>query len=465
MNTGYMKLPDNIYIVLCMLRDAGYSSYVVGGCCRDYILGLQPNDYDVATSATPEQTLDVFKDFKTIPTGIKHGTITVMIGDTHVECTTFRLDGEYTDKRRPDGVAFLSNIEDDLMRRDFCMNAIAYNPWDGFIDPFDGIKDISNRVVRCVGRAENRFNEDALRILRAMRFAAQLGFKIEEETSKAIHNQKHLLDKISKERIQSELCKILMSRFGGNKILDEYSDVLCQIIPDIEPIIGFDPKDRWNCYNVWEHTMKSMNRLYMNGEEDADIITRLALLFHDIGKPHCEEKCDEHGFRVYNDNPQISAKMVYKILRDLKFSNEIVGYVTQLISYRCVSFDDYISIADLKRLLNKLGEKQLFRLLFLEECNVRYGMVLMLTQNRRGCAIDAAYYDARNIIEDGACYSLKHLAINGNDLIEIGFEQGKEVGQVLSMLLDMVIDGQIKNNKNILVDTAKTIKDNIVLSH
>ena len=457
MNTGYMELPDNVYIVLRLLKDAGYSAYVVGGCCRDFILGKKPNDYDVATSATPEQMIEVFDGLRTIPTGIQHGTITVVIGSDSIECTTYRLDGEYLDYRTPDKVVFLNSIEDDLMRRDFTVNAIAYNPWKGFVDPMGGIKDVGNSVIRCVGKAENRFNEDALRILRAMRFAAQLGFKIEEETSRAIHNQKHLLDKISKERIQSELCKILMSRFGGNKVLDEYSDVLCQIIPDIKPMIDFDPKDRWNCYDVWKHTMKSMDRLYINNEKDADIITRLALLFHDIGKPHCEVKHDERGFRTYEDNPQISAKMTYKILRDLKFSNEIVGYVTQLISYRCVSFEDYIPMVDLKKLLNKIGEKQLFRLLFLEECNARYGMILQCTQNRRSCAIDAAHYDANSIIEYCQCYSLKQLAINGDDLIELGVPQGKEVGALLEKLLDMVIEGNVNNNKNELIEMAEEI--------
>ena len=452
-----MNLPEDVMTALETLHNNDFSAYVVGGCVRDFILGKEPKDYDIATSAKPEQVMEAFKDYEVIPTGLQHGTVTIMVNGQPIETTTYRLDGEYKDCRRPNGIVFLANIEDDLMRRDFKMNAIAYNPWVGFVDPYGGIESIKNRVVHCVGKAKNRFNEDALRILRALRFAAQLGFDIEEETSNAIHDCKHLLDNISKERIQSELVKIIMSDNGG-KVLSEYRDVLYQIIPEFEPMEGFEQEDHYyKNKDMLEHTLccvDSYGLRFDKNEQWNDVILRLAILFHDIGKPYC---CgvNERGVQTFEGHADASAKMTYKILKDLKFSNEVVAYTTQLVSYHEFNFDSNVpQKVAVKKLLNKIGEVQLRRLIALQKCDL-HEQILLLTDNRRICFVQMAEAYLDEVIDNDECYSLKHLAVNGDDLIEIGVPQGKEVGVLLNKLLDMIVNGNVENDRLALLNIAK----------
>lgn len=452
-----MNLPENVMTVLKSLHDNDFSAYVVGGCVRDFVLGKEPKDYDIATSARPEQVMEVFKDYEVIPTGLQHGTVTIMVNGQPIEVTTYRLDGEYKDCRRPNGIVFLASVEDDLMRRDFKMNAIAYNPWVGLVDPYGGINDIVNCVVQCVGNAKNRFNEDALRILRALRFSAQLRFDIEEETSNAIHDCKHLLDNISKERIQNELVKILMSDNGG-KVLSEYRDVLYQIIPEFERMEGFVQEDHYyKNKDMLEHTLccaDSYDLRFNKSEEWNDIILRLAILFHDIGKPYC---CgvNERGIQTFEGHADISAKMTYKILKDLKFSNEIVAYTTQLVSYHEFDFDGNVpQKVAVKKLLNKIGEVQLRRLIALQKCDL-HEQILLLTDNRRICFVQMAEAYLDEVVENDECYSLKQLTVNGDDLIEIGVPQGKEVGVLLNKLLDMIVNGNVENDRLALLNIAK----------
>lgn len=448
-----IDLPKNVMIILDTLHNNGFSAYVCGGACRDSILSKTPSDYDIATSATPDEMFEVFKDFRTIPTGLQHGTITIIIDGEAYECTTYRLDGDYSDGRRPDNVAFTTDIVEDLKRRDFTMNAIAYNPWEGFVDPFNGIDDLKNKVIRCVGSSYIRFHEDGLRILRAIRFAAQLGFDIHWKTSEALRNSKHLLNNVSKERIQSELCKILSSLNCGNNVLSKYADVICWIIPEIKPMIGFDQNNPWHIFDAWEHTLRCMDYMYLKQEnrENDDIILRLAILLHDIGKPHCYE-ADEHGYYIYPNNAEVSADMAYEVLRNLKFSNEIVNSVTQLIRYHGTQFDG--SKAQIKRLLNKIGEKQLRRLFMLRKANLLYGMYLILNMDRRRCEVLIAENLLDEIIENNECYSLKQLAVNGDNLIAAGIPQGKMIGYILEALLDMVIEDEIENNREQLLQCA-----------
>lgn len=454
-----MNLPENVMMVLETLHDKDFSAYVVGGCVRDFVLGKEPKDYDIATSARPEQVMKVFKDYEVIPTGLQHGTVTIMVNGRPIEVTTYRLDGEYKDCRRPNGIVFLSSIEDDLMRRDFKMNAIAYNPWVGLVDPYGGIKSIENHVVQCAGNAKNRFNEDALRILRALRFSAQLGFDIEEETSNAIHDCKHLLNNISKERIQSELVKIIMSDNGG-KILSEYRDVLYQIIPEFEPMEGFEQEDHYyKNKDMLEHTLccvDSYGLRFDKSEEWNDIILRLAILFHDIGKPYCC-RVNERGVQTFEGHADMSAKMTYRILKDFKFSNEIVAYTTQLVSYHEFDFDGNVhpKVA-VKRLLNKIGEVQLRRLIALQKCDL-HEQILLLTDNRRICFVQMARDCLDEVINNDECYSLKQLAVNGDDLIAAGVPQGKKVGIVLKSLLGMVTDGVVENDRETLLQNIDKI--------
>lgn len=465
-----IELPENVKIVLETLHNNEFGVYVVGGCCRDIILGKEPKDWDVTTSAKPEEVMEVFKGYEIIPTGIQHGTVTIMVHNEPIEVTTYRLDGNYSDGRRPDKVTFAVSIEDDLMRRDFCMNAIAYNPWNGLVDPYNGIKDIENEVIRCVGNPYDRFKEDGLRIMRAIRFASQLGFVIEEDTSYAIHDCKHMLDNISKERIQGELVKILSSRCCGNDTLRHYEDIMCEIIPEVEPMIGFNQNNQLQTYDLWEHVLHSMDYLYLDyGRYDGDdIIARLAILLHDIAKPQCNG-ADEYGYNTFANHADASAEIAYKILRDLKFSNEIVAYTTQLVRYHmeldgCYDMSKNEFKSKLKRLLNEIGEEQLKRLLLIRECNYICGTHLYFNQSKRRYEIAIARDYLDEIISNNECYSLKQLAVSGDDLIERGVPQGKEVGTVLNVLLGMVMDEIIENDKEKLLKSvcriAKMYNDN-----
>lgn len=404
-----MNLPMNVKIVLEALHNNGHLAYVVGGCVRDFLLGKEPKDYDVATSALPEQIMDVFKGYEVIPTGLQHGTVTVVVGGTPIECTTFRVEIGYSDGRHPDNVLFALSVEDDLMRRDFRMNAIAYNPWHGLVDPYNGIKDLENKTIRCMGNPYDRFNEDGLRVLRALRFAAQLGFDIEDETAKAIHDCKHLLDNISRERIQSELCKILESNHCGCEVLTEYQDVVGMFLPNTK--------------------VRHLQQVYMeklgciSTDESDDIISRLAILFnHDV-------------------------QNTYASLKELKFSNEIVSYVTQLVSHS--TFELPMLKHEMKALMCNMSLEQIRRLIFIRKTKA-------MTPEDNYFVVKAESL-LNEILENDECYSLKQLAVNGNDLIERGVPQGKEIGDFLMVLLEMVIVGNIKNNREELLEMVDEI--------
>lgn len=411
-----INLPENVKLVLEKLHNNGYSVNVVGGAIRSVLLDKEPKDWDIATSALPEQIMEIFKGYEIIQTGLKHGTVTIVVYNEPIEITSYRIECGYSDNRRPDHVLFACSIEDDLMRRDFRMNAIAYNPWNGFIDPFGGIKDLDNGIICCVGKAENRFNEDALRILRALRFATQLGFEIEEETSNAIHKQKHLLDNISNERIQGELCKILESNHCGYEVLTEYQDVVSMFLPNTK--VG----------HLQQVYMRNLG--CMPTDESDDIISRLAILFH--------------------DDPENT----YVNLKELKFSNEIVAYVTQLVSYRM--FDLPTSKSEMKVLMNKMSLGQIRRLIFIKKTKA------MLTEDIEDIA--RAESILNEVLNNDECYSLKQLAINGNDLIEMGIPQGQLLGLFLDIILDKVVEGEIENNREALLDAAMLLKVEIVLS-
>lgn len=465
-----INLPNNVRYILNRLVTNDYSASVVGGAVRDSIMGRPVHDWDITTSAKPEEVMDIFKDFEIVPTGLQHGTVTIMINGEGYEVTTYRHDGDYSDGRRPDSVSFTNNIVEDLKRRDFTVNAIAYNPWHGFIDPFNGKKDIENEVIRCVGNPYDRFKEDGLRIMRAIRFASQLGFVIEEDTSYAIHDCKHMLDNISKERIQGELVKILSSRCCGNDTLRHYEDIMCEIIPEIEPMIGFDQNNQLQVYDLWEHVLHSMDYMYLDfgRYKGDDIIARLAILLHDIAKPQCNGT-DEYGCNTFANHADASAETTYKILRDLKFSNEIVACTTQLVRYHmeldgCYDMSKNEFKSKLKRLLNKIGEEQLKRLLLIRECNYICGTHLYFNQSKRRYEIAIARDYLDEIILNNECYSLKQLAVSGDDLIERGVPQGKEVGTMLNVLLGMVMDEIIENDKEKLLKSvyriAKMYNDN-----
>lgn len=443
-------IPKEVKYLLHRLDKAGYEAYIVGGCVRDMYLGRIPHDWDITTSATPDEIENLFnKDHKVFDTGKEYGTIVVMHKGKPYEITTYRSDGNYSDCRRPDSVSFTKNLLNDLKRRDFTMNAMAYRPERdvGLVDPYNGTEALDAGVVHCVGKAYNRFAEDGLRIMRALRFAAQLNFDIEKTTSEAIHRKVYLLDKISKERIQNELVKILESKNCGNNVMRDYSDVMVQIIPEIKPMIGFEQNNPYHSYDVWEHTLHCMNNI----PDNADIIIRLAILLHDIGKPLSYTE-DENSIGHFYGHANISAEIAYKILTNLKFSNEIIEKTIQIIGIHDVVFTP--TKAAVKRLLNKIGEEQFRRLLILRKCDI-HGQTTYAKDDRIE-RIDKVEETLNWIISQKECFNLKDLAINGKDLIAMGIPEGKIIGTILNTCLSYVIDGTVENDKDQLFKIVNT---------
>lgn len=432
-----MVLPPYTAEVLRRLRAAGHAAYAVGGCVRDGVMGLFPADYDVATSATPEETLRVFAGERVIETGAKHGTVTVLSGASGVEVTTFRVDGAYSDARRPDAVTFTPSLQADLARRDFTVNAMAYDEReDHLIDPYGGAADIKERLIRCVGDPDTRFREDALRILRALRFAAVLDFSIAPETAAALRRRAPLLEKISAERINIELCKLLC---GGNAraVLLEYVDVLGVPIPEILPMRGFEQHNPYHIYDVWGHTAAAVENA------PPTVVLRLAALLHDIGKPPCFT-LDEGGGHFYG-HAKISAEMADTILRRLRFDTATRERVVLLVREHC-GFE--LTERAVKRALNRLGPEAYFELSALMRAdNLAQSPALRCRQ----AWIDAMERLGHEILNRAACFSLKDLAVDGRDLIAAGYVPGPELGAALKKLLNAVIDGEAANEKAALL--------------
>lgn len=439
-----IKIPKDAEHIIDRLNDHGYEAYVVGGCVRDSILGRTPNDWDICTSATPDKVIEIFADHEVIPTGLQHGTVTVVIDHTPYECTTFRIDGDYSDSRRPDRVEFTTDIIQDLSRRDFTINAMAYNPNTGLVDPFGGAEDIKARVVRCVGRANDRFDEDALRVMRALRFASVYGFVISEDTSNAIHRKAENLNNIAVERINTELCKLVCGQ-GVLGILLNYSDVISTIIPEIKPCIGFNQNNRYHQYTIYDHIAHAVSNY-----AGSDIIVKIALLLHDIGKPTCYTE-DENGGHFYGHGVP-SRDIAESVVERLKFDNRTKNGVIELVLYHDAVIDPTIKVV--KRWLNKVGEEQLFRLL-----DIRMADILAHAEGTQQSRIDrcvAVRKIAEEVLASEQCFKLKDLEVNGNDLMQIGIPQGREIGNTLNLLLDMVINGEIQNNKDELLSFVQT---------
>lgn len=432
-------MPVSVNFIIQTLKQHGYDAYIVGGCVRDSILGKLPHDYDICTDAKPDEIIKTFPD--TIPTGIKHGTVTVLMNKIPYEVTTYRIDGEYTDNRHPDRVEFTNKLTEDLKRRDFTINAMAYNPDAGLIDPFDGRGDIERKIIKCVGCAEDRFNEDALRILRAVRFSSRLGFCIDEETDNAIHNQYIKLNNIAVERINSEFCGIVKSENFHTALL-RYSDVFALFIPELNNMIGFEQNNPHHSYNVFEHTVYAVE-----GCGSDDFITRLAVFFHDFGKPHSYQD-GEDGIRHFKGHGKVSADMTNEIMKRLKFDNDTRNKVTELVHYH-----DSVVEAEkkyIKRWLNKIGEEQFRRLLELQIADIRgqkrsYDDYRLKKIGKIKEIID-------EVLNEKSCFSLKDLAVNGNDVKEImNIKEGIEIGYCLNDILKLVINGELENSRECLI--------------
>ncbi len=432
-----IHIPEYARTAMKELDKNGFASFVVGGCVRDSIMGKTANDWDMTTSALPEETLEVFKNYRTIPTGIKHGTVTVLIDKQPLEITTFRIDGEYTDNRRPDSVNFTRNIENDLSRRDFTVNAMAYSEKDGLVDLFGGMEDIENKIIRCVGNPDKRFQEDALRIMRAIRFSSVLGFKIEKETAESIRRNKYLLKNIAAERIRVELEKLLLGD-DAERILLEFSDVIFEIIPELGETYGVMQNSPYHIYDVWHHIVKSV------AASEKDKYVRLTMLLHDIGKPQMKTT-DEKGIDHFKGHASVSADMAFEILKRLRYDKKTISVVTKLVFHH----DDrlYNAPHNVKKHASKFG----FEFLYLLD---KVSRADILAQNPEipdrfsGC--DNYIKLLKKVEDEEACLKISDLKVNGNDLISLGY-QGKEIGEALEKLLDKVIRNEVQNSKEDLI--------------
>ena len=439
-----IDIPQNANVIIHTLKNNGYTAYIVGGCVRDSIMGRKPHDWDICTSATPDQLLEIFMNYKVIETGLKHGTITIVIDGEQYECTTYRIDGEYSDNRRPDNVTFTNDLIEDLKRRDFTINAMAYNDEEGLIDPFNGVLDISRKLICCVGTPEERFNEDALRIMRAIRFAAQLDFHIDQYTHIAMIELSDNLKNISAERINSELCKTITSKNPAYWISNSRY-ILGKVIPEIEDMIGFKQRNPYHQHNVFNHTIQAIWNC-----TSTDLIARLAVLFHDIGKPHCYQD-GEDGIRYFKGHNRVSADMTDKIMKRLKFDNETRNNVVELVYYHDATFE-----ADkkyVKHWLNKIGVDQFRKLLDIRRADIK-GQKFHYDKERIE-KVDNIERLLEEVLQEKQCFALKDLAINGKDLMEIGFKAGKELGEALNRLLEGVINEEFENEKDYLLKVAK----------
>lgn len=441
-----IKIPVEANELIHTLQSHGHSAYVVGGCVRDSIMGRTPHDWDICTSATPDEMITIFKDYKLIETGLQHGTVTVVVNGCPFEITTYRIDGTYSDNRRPDSVAFTNDLIEDLKRRDFTINAMAYNDNEGLIDPFHGLYDIEDKVIKCVGSPEDRFNEDALRILRAIRFSCQLDFSIHPSIGWCVGytDIKSRLNNISIERVNSEFVKMIACKNFHDRLAKHYS-LFTQIIPTLSCLVGFKQNNPYHEYDVFMHTYHALEKC-----ESDDLIVRLAVFFHDFGKPHCYQD-GEDKYRHFKGHGKVSADMTNSIMKQLRFDNDTREKVVELVYYHDATFE--VGKKYIKRWLNKIGEDQFRRLLEVRRADIK-GQKSML-EKPRITKVDNIETLMNEVVKDNECFTLKDLAVNGNDLIGLGYRPGKRIGNILNELLQKVIDGESDNSKEELLKIAK----------
>lgn len=440
-----INCPSYVNTALELLKKSGFKAYIVGGCVRDSIMGRTPNDWDMTTSALPEETLKVFSDFRTIPTGLKHGTVTVLIEKQPIEITTMRIDGEYSDSRRPDSVEFTDEITMDLSRRDFTVNAMAYNPDDGVVDPFGGKDDIERKIIRCVGEADRRFGEDALRIIRALRFASVLGFSIDKDTSDSImRNHLHMQD-VASERIRVELVKLLSGK-GVEEILTDYKEVIFGIIPELKAEDRFPQNTPYHVFDVWTHTVKVV------GAIRNEPVFRVAALLHDISKPECL-RVDENGIAHFKTHEYYGAEKAKEIMKRLHFSNAEINRVYSIILLHNTRHDGIKT-----HIAHFCAQHSI--------ANVRDSLELIRAdaygKNPEYLDIEIGRYEKAleqidEIEKENLPMTVQELQINGNDLLAIGF-RGKEIKDVLSALHDSVIEGRTANENAALKEAANKLK-------
>lgn len=436
-----MFLPDSILECLDALENAGYAAYAVGGCVRDACLGLTPHDYDLCTSALPRETEAVFGNKRLVLAGEKHGTVGVVTDFGVVEITTFRTEGAYRDNRHPDWVEFVSDVERDLARRDFTVNAMAYSPKRGFADPFGGREDLKNKVLRAVGEPEKRFQEDSLRILRGVRFAVRFDLTVDPETRKAMLSQAQLMDNLARERVFDELCKLLP--LVDAEDLGQFAPILAAVIPELEPMIGFDQRSPHHAYDLFTHTA------HVVAGVPAELTLRWAALLHDIGKVPTFTQ-DETGRGHFYGHAPRGAETADQVLHRLKAPTALREQVVVLIEKHMTRLQPDKKL--LRRQIGRLGWETVENLLYLQEAD----MGSKGTGKPEELAIFPQIRELLDQIKaENACLSLKDLAVNGHDLMEMGFT-GRAIGQCLNTLLEQVIDERLPNEKAALLAFAKT---------
>lgn len=441
-----IKMPVNVKQILSIFQNEGYEAYIVGGCVRDSLLNREINDWDICTSAKPEQMVEICKkmNLKYVPTGLKHGTITILISNVGYEVTTFRIDGDYSDNRHPNNVEFTSNLREDLSRRDFTINAMAYNEFAGLIDPFLGYEDLKNKIIKCVGNPKDRFKEDALRMMRAVRFSCQLGFVLNEDVFNSITILNENIKYISKERIRDEFCKILISNNavkGICNLMDTY--LMENIIPELNKCVAFNQHNKHHDQDVFKHTLSVVENISPKLE------LRLAALLHDIGKPECFT-IDSKGEGHFIGHNQISADKARGILNRLKFDNKTIDKVCLLV-YEHMSKHELLNNKTKKKFINRVGTDNLDDLFELQIADIKasakeyqdFSQVLKLKE------------DCRRILTEKEPLKIKDLKINGNDLIKLGINPGKEVGLILNSLLEEVLEDPGINEREKLLEIVK----------
>ncbi|NFR87571.1 CCA tRNA nucleotidyltransferase [Clostridium botulinum] len=423
-----INIPNDVRFILDRLKNNGHEAYIVGGCVRDSILNNIPKDWDITTKARPEEVIKLFD--KVILTGVKHGTVTVLINSEGYEVTTYRMDGEYEDSRHPKKVNFVSNLKEDLARRDFTINAMAYNKVDGLIDYFEGVSDLKKKVIKTVGNSEKRFSEDALRMLRAIRFSSQLDFSISNETLNSIKNLRENIKNISKERIREEFNKILMSNTKGIDILRE-TGLMEYIFPEIIKFYDFKIDNMYYNDNLYTHTIRATEEI------ENKLHLKLTMLFHNL-------------LKINNEDMEYTILQIKKFLKEFKYDNDTVNKVTDLTRYMHNSLNTKLEIKQMLNLINldlfedllKVKESEILSQnpLYKEE---RLSHLLYIREN------------LKDVILNNECFNLKNLNISGKDLISLGLEKGKNIGEMLNELLELVMNDPDLNDKQVLIDIVK----------
>ena len=440
-----IQIPDKIKYIIDKFYQAGYEAFAVGGCVRDALLGLVPHDWDITTNATPDEIKDLFADYKIRDTGIRYGTVTLIYEGEAVEITAYRKEGGYTDNRHPEVITYVPSLTEDLKRRDFTINAMAYNDRVGLVDNHNGVADVQNRIIRTVGNSRERLDDDALRILRGLRFAATLGFDIDSETAEQMHRCKDGLQKVSVERIKSELHKIMLSK-KPSRILSEFHDIFEVFIPELSAIIGLEQNHPYHCYDVFHHTLTALDNT------PPDKIVRYSVFFHDFGKGFTKTT-DKNGVDHFHGHPNVSRQIAMDIMKRLTFSRKTRERVALLVKYHDARIP--CDVYNIKKWLNRFGAPFFRNLLLVKRADI--------------CGQNPAYLDRldklpeyerllNEILAGKQCVNRKSLAINGNDLIQIGFRTDKKLGKTLDKLLEEVMKNEIPNEKAALLQEAQRLQ-------